>query len=110
MAIAREIKAIIRQSKLDDVLGALRRIPGLPGVTVSLVRGFGKPLPPEGMELEHAPMNKLEIVVAAELAETVVQAIVDSGWTGQAGDGKVFVYDVGEIANIRKKNRGLAAL
>jgi nitrogen regulatory protein P-II 1 len=110
MAIAREIKAIIRQAKLDDVLGALRRIPGLPGVTVSLVRGFGKPLPPEGMELEHAPMNKLEIVVAAEMAETVIQAIVDGGWTGQVGDGKVFVYDVGEIANIRTKNRGLAAL
>ena len=110
MGIAREIKAIIRQSKLDDVLGALRRIPNLPGVTVSLVRGFGKPLPPEGMELEHAPMNKLELVVAPEMAETVLQTIIDSGWSGQAGDGKIFVFDVVEIANIRKKNRGLAAL
>ena len=110
MGIAREIKAIIRQSKLEDVLGALRSIKDLPGVTVSLVRGFGKAPPPEGLEPDQAPFYKLELVVTPQMTEAVLEAITRSGFTGQAGDGKIFVYDVDEVVNIRSKSRGLSAL
>lgn len=38
----KEIKAIIRPFKLDDVITALHKIEGLPGITISEIKGFGK--------------------------------------------------------------------
>ena len=110
MGIAQEIKAIIRQSKLEEVLEELHKIVGSPGATVSLVRGFGKPSAREAPRLDETPMYKLEIVVAPEMVQSVLDAIAGAAWTGQPGDGKVFVYDVAQVVNIRMKTQGLGAL
>ena len=110
MSIAREVKAIIRQSKLEEVLEELHKIAGIPGATVSLVRGFGKPRPKGGPGLDEAPMYKLEIVVSPEMVQAVLDGIGRAAWTGQPGDGKVFVYEVAQVANIRMKAQGLGAL
>ncbi|OQX83919.1 GlnB [candidate division KSB1 bacterium 4484_87] len=64
-----EIKAIIRPFKLDDVITALHKIEGLPGITISDIRGFGKSKPKnsdnatqEGL-FDYVKMIKLEMVV-----------------------------------------------
>lgn len=95
----REIKAIIRPDRLSDVVQALRQIPRMPGVTVSVVNGFGR----GGSALqEHgnveavgeAQFAKVETVVPLELVKEVVEAIRSAAHTGRPGDGKVFVIPV----------------
>ena len=94
----REIKAIIRPERLSDVVQALRQIPQMPGVTVSVVRGFGR-----GGAQQHAPgvdplgeaqFAKVETVVPVALVKDVVEAIRHGARTGRPGDGKVFVIPV----------------
>ena len=108
MGIAREVKAVIRQSKLDDVMSELRRIPGLPRVTVSLVRGYDLSAPQAVPD--PVPMYKIELVVPAGMADAVVEAVLGAGSTGRSGDGTVSVSDVGEVADLRTKSRGPSAL
>jgi nitrogen regulatory protein P-II 1 len=110
MAIAQEIKAIIRKTKLESVLDALKSIPALPGVTISLVRGFAKTGAQEVEGEQDSSMYKLEIVVLQEMVESVLEAITSSASTGQPGDGKIFVYPVNDVVNIRKNIRGAAAI
>ena len=74
----REIKAIIRVDRLSDVVHALRQISGMPGVTVSLVHGYGRSHPdhPAAAEpIAETQLAKVETVVPAALVETVVNTI-----------------------------------
>jgi nitrogen regulatory protein P-II 1 len=108
----KEIKAIIRPAKLLDVTEELQRIEGLPGVTVSEIRGFGKGRAKNAKEkvvyemVEFTPRIKLEVVVNDELVAEVVNVIQKYAHTGNAGDGKIFVSTVDEIINIRTNERG----
>ncbi|NOX59308.1 MAG: P-II family nitrogen regulator [Planctomycetes bacterium] len=102
----KEIKAIVRQHRLDPVLDALHGHPELPGVTVSQVRGFGRTV--GRPDSENAPvqygtaeMAKLECVVDDKNVETVIRLILQAAHTGNVGDGKVFVYDVEKVVKIR---------
>ena len=94
----REIKAIIRPDRLSDVVQALREIPRMPGVTVSVVHGFGRGgahLQTGGVDpLGEAQFAKVETVVPVALAKEVVDAIRRAAHTGRPGDGKVFVIPV----------------
>lgn len=107
----REIKAIIRPDRLQQVLQALHTVPNLPGVTVSTVRGFGRRYPP-GPEaaFDEIAMTKLEIVVPISLTTDVVQLIERSAHTGGGGDGKIFVIPVEGATRIRSGERGASAL
>ena len=101
----REVKALFRPQRLDQVLAALREIPGLPGITVSKVHAYAgshrpdQPLPPAD-EIE-SDFMKLETIVPAALVERVVAAIGRAGHTGRAGDGIVFVVPVEQCVRIR---------
>jgi len=112
----KEIKAIIQPFMLEPVIDALRELGGLPGVTVSEVQGFAKHRPPdaEGRPPEdpigYAKKVKLEIVVADEDAERVVEVIAAKAHTGRAGDGKIFVLPVDEVVRIRTGERGPEAI
>ena len=112
----KEIKAIIQPFMLERVCAALREIDGLPGVTVSQVIGWGKSRAADArdavQEAGHAfaRKTKVEVVVPAPLAETVVAAIEDAARTGSVGDGKIFVYDVAEVVKIRTGERGEEAI
>ena len=112
----KEIKAIIQPFMLEPVLHALESLPDLPGVTVSQVLGWGRShsvhVQAPVLEGGHAfaPKAKLEIVVSDEAAPDVLRVIVDSARTGRAGDGKVFVYVVGEVVRIRTGESGRSAL
>jgi len=112
----REIKAIIQPFMLDRVLHALAAIDDLPGISVSQVMGWGQARAADSgqtvVEAGHAfaPMTKLEIVVPAELALRVVDAVVNAARTGRPGDGKVFESDVSRVIRIRTGDEDQAAL
>jgi len=107
----KEIKAIIRPHRLDAALDALHTHPELPGVTVSVVRGFGRtvgrPQPSSGAAVQYgtAGMVKLECVVNDDQADTVMDLIQQAAHTGNAGDGKIFVYDIAQAMKIRTATR-----
>ena len=112
----KEIKAVIQPFMLEPVLHALESLPELPGVTVSQVLGWGRsrslPVQKPVLEAGHAfaPKTKLEIVVSDDTAAEVVRILVEAARTGRAGDGKVFLYEVGEVVRIRTGESGRDAL
>ncbi|HWR14984.1 MAG TPA: P-II family nitrogen regulator [Terriglobales bacterium] len=112
----KEIKAIIQPFLLSKVVEALKEIEGLPGVTVSDVRGFGRaravgsPNPVLDDGIDYVKKAKLEIVVADELVDPVLQIILEKAHTGNPGDGKIFVSPVSEVVMIRSGDRGEGAI
>jgi nitrogen regulatory protein P-II 1 len=108
----KEIKAIIRPFKLLEVMEELHAIKGLPGVTVSEIKGFGKSRAKNAKDkivyemVEFVPRIKLELVVHDEMADEVVNVIQKVAHTGNTGDGKIFVIPVEETVKIRTNERG----
>ena len=111
----KKIECIIRPFKLDDVKEALAEV-GIRGMTVSEVRGFGRQKGQteiyRGSEytIEFVPKLKLEIVVTEDIAEEVIEAVLQAASTGKIGDGKIFVTPVEEVIRIRTGERGVAAI
>ncbi len=112
----KEVKAIIRPFKLLEVSEALKEIKGLPGVTVSEIRGFGKSKAKNARDkvvyemVEFVPRVQLEVVVNDEMVDEVVSVIQKYSHTGNTGDGKIFVANVEEIVKIRTNERGREAV
>lgn len=112
----KEIKAIIRPFKLLDVAEALKEIEGLPGVTVSEIRGFGKGRAASAKDkviyemVEFVPRIQLEVVVDDAMVDEVVKVIQKYAHTGNTGDGKIFVVNVEETVKIRTNERGPDAI
>lgn len=112
----KEIKAIIRPGKLLEVTEELHAIEGLPGVTVSEIRGFGKGRARNAADkimyemVEFMPRIQLEVVVADEMVPEVVNVIQKYAHTGNTGDGKIFVSTVDEVVKIRTNERGKDAI
>lgn len=111
----KEIKAIVQPFMLEKVLDALRDIEGLPGLTVSEVRGFGRTRgraidTASESPVEYVKKAKVEVVVPDTLAERVVRVIQENAHTGNIGDGKIFVYPVSDVVRIRTGERGEAAI
>ena len=111
----KKVEAIIRPEKLSEVRAALERS-GYPGITITEVEGHGlqkgvvQQWRGEEYRVNILPKVKIEIVMGDEEAETIVQAILESAYTGGIGDGKVFIYDVAEAVRIRTRERGVRAL
>jgi nitrogen regulatory protein P-II 1 len=112
----KEIKAIIRPFKLLEVTEALQNLKGLPGVTISEIKGFGKSRARNAKDkivyemVELIPRIQLEVVVADEMVDEVVNAIQKHSHTGNTGDGKIFVVKVEEVVKIRTNERGKRAI
>jgi nitrogen regulatory protein P-II 1 len=109
----REIKAIIRPDRLSDVVSALRQIPHMPGVTVSVVQGFGRGdvQQTHGMEpVGETQFTKVETVVPFGLAKEVIEAIRRAAHTGRPGDGKIFVIPVDIVTRISTGEEGEEAI
>ena len=100
------IMAIIKPFKLDEVREALTPL-GVQGLTVSEVKGFGRQKGQteiyRGAEyhVNFLPKLKIEVAVASDLAEQVIEAIAKAARTGKIGDGKIFVTDIGRAVRIR---------
>jgi nitrogen regulatory protein P-II 1 len=112
----KEIKAIIRPSKLLEVTEELHGIEGLPGVTISEIKGFGKSRAKNAIDkivyemVELIPRMQLEVVVNDEMVDEVVNVIQKFSHTGNTGDGKIFVINVEETVKIRTNERGKDAI
>jgi nitrogen regulatory protein P-II 1 len=112
----KEIKAIIRRSKLLEVTEELHGIEGLPGVTISEIKGFGKSRAKNAIDkivyemVELIPRMQLEVVVNDEMVDEVVNVIQKFSHTGNTGDGKIFVINVEETVKIRTNERGKDAI
>ncbi len=109
------VEAIIKPFKLEDVKKALAEI-GITGMTVLEVRGFGRQKGHtevyRGAEyvVEFLPKVKIEVAVPADSVPAVVERIITAARTGKIGDGKIFVYDLEEVARIRTGERGVEGL
>ena len=107
----RKIEAVIKPFKLDEVKEALHEI-GIQGMTVTEVKGFGRQKGHtelyRGAEyvVDFLPKIKIEIAVADDMADKVVEAIVGAANTGRIGDGKIFVLPMEEAVRIRTGERG----
>lgn len=109
------ITAIIKPFKLDDVRQAVADI-GIQGITVTEVKGFGRQRGHtelyRGAEyvVDFLPKAKIELAVADELAEQVIEAITNTARTGKIGDGKIFVTDLEQAIRIRTGETGAEAV
>src|SRR5450830_1837572 len=112
----KEIKAVIRPSKLLEVTEELHEIDGLPGVTVSEIKGFGKGRAKNAADkvvyemVELIPRIQLEVVVDDEMVDQVVDIIQKYAHTGNTGDGKIFVSIVDDVVKIRTNEKGNNAI
>jgi len=110
-----KVEAIIQVSKLEAVKDSLHEV-GVEGMTVFEARGHGRQKGHtefyRGREytVDLIPKVKLEIVLADEMVEKVVQAITTAARTGKIGDGKIFLSRVDEAIRIRNDERGESVL
>jgi len=109
------ITAIIKPFKLDDVREAVADI-GIQGITVTEVKGFGRQRGHtelyRGAEyvVDFLPKAKIELAVADDVAEQVVEAIANTARTGKIGDGKIFVTELEGAIRIRTGETGAEAV
>ncbi|MFQ5935823.1 MAG: P-II family nitrogen regulator [Acidiferrobacterales bacterium] len=109
------ITAVIKPFKLDDVRTALSEI-GVQGMTVAEVKGFGRQKGHtelyRGAEyvVDFLPKVKIEVAVDDDIVDQVIEAIVNAAKTGKIGDGKIFVFDLGQATRIRTGETGPDAL
>jgi nitrogen regulatory protein P-II 2 len=100
------IIAIIKPFKLDEVREALNRL-GVSGMTVAEVKGYGRQKGHteiyRGAEyvVNFLPKIRIEVAVASEAADRVIEALTGAARTGQIGDGKIFVSPLEHAVRIR---------
>lgn len=111
----KKIEAIIKPFKLDDVKDALNNI-GITGMTISEVKGYGRQKGHtevyRGAEyvVDFIPKIKIEIVVAADQADQVVETVRAAANTGKIGDGKIFVLPIERVIRVRTAEEGRDAV
>ncbi len=105
------VTAIIKPFKLDDVREALSEI-GVQGITVTEVKGFGRQKGHtelyRGAEyvVDFLPKVKIEIAIADDSLDRVIEAVTRAANTGKIGDGKIFVTDLLQAVRIRTGETG----
>jgi nitrogen regulatory protein P-II 1 len=111
----KKIEAVIKPFKLDEVRESLSEI-GVNGLTVTEVKGFGRQKGHtelyRGAEyvVDFLPKIKIELVVADDMVEPAMDAIIKAARTGKIGDGKIFVTNVEQVLRIRTGETGESAV
>jgi nitrogen regulatory protein P-II 2 len=109
------ITAVIKPFKLDEVREGVSEI-GVTGLTVTEVKGFGRQNGHtelyRGAEyvVDFLPKVKLEIAVAEDVLQQVIDVLVKAARTGKIGDGKIFVTDLEQVVRIRTGETGAEAI
>ncbi|MEO0862220.1 MAG: P-II family nitrogen regulator [Pseudomonadota bacterium] len=107
----KKVEAIIKPFKLDEVKEALQEI-GIQGLSVTEVKGFGRQKGHtelyRGAEyvVDFLPKVKIEVVLADDMVEQAVDAIVAAAKTDKIGDGKIFVSSIEQVIRIRTGETG----
>jgi nitrogen regulatory protein P-II 1 len=111
----KKIEAIVRPTKVNDVYAALEKV-GHPGMMVSEIEGHGKT---KGIEqqvrgktyrVEFITKARIELIVEDAEVNDIVSAIQKAAFTGQIGDGKVFIYPVDDALRVRTAEKGVSAI
>ncbi len=111
----KKIEAIIREDKVNDVKDALADI-GIMGLNIFEVRGHGRQ---GGIQLvgragtyqvNMLPKIQVNIVLSDRNIEAAINAILKSAYTGEPGDGLIFVSPIDEVIRIRTGERGQDAM
>ena len=111
----KKIEAIIKPFKLDDVKDGLSGI-GVKGLTVSEVKGFGRQRGHKEIyrgaeyQVDFVSKMKIEVVVESQMVTEAVKIIQEKAYTGQIGDGKIFIIPVEEVIRIRTGETGKEAI
>ncbi|MBO4329356.1 MAG: P-II family nitrogen regulator [Rhodocyclaceae bacterium] len=111
----KKIEAIVKPFKLDEVREALSEV-GINGLTVTEVKGFGRQKGHSeiyrGAEyvVDFLPKIKIEIVLADDIVDQAIEAIIRAAHTGKIGDGKIFVTPVEQVIRIRTGETGETAV
>jgi len=107
----KKVEAIIRHERLQAVQDALDEL-GVSGLTVSEVMGCGRQkgyteqYRGSRVNISLLPKLKVESVVPSDVVDKTVDAIVSAAYTGETGDGRVFVWDLEQAVRIRTGERG----
>ncbi len=111
----KKIEAIIREDKLNDVKEALTQA-GIMGLNLFEIRGRGR----QGgitlagrsgtYQVDLLPKVQLNIVLSEHNLEEVVEIILKAAYTGEQGDGLIFIYPVEDVIRIRTRERGHEAV
>jgi len=111
----KKIEAIVRISQFDQVKDALAVI-GVTFFTLKEVRGYGlekqKTRIYRGSQYgpDYIGRLQLDIITTENKVEQIIETILESGRTGEVGDGKISVYDVEQVVRIRTGEKGADAL
>ncbi len=111
----KKLEIIIKPEKLEDLKGILDSC-GAHGLMISNIMGYGTQKGYTQMyrgtkyNVNLLPKVKVETVIPKELADPIIDAVVDEINTGNYGDGKIFVYDVQDAIRIRTGEHGRGAL
>jgi len=110
----KKIEAIIRKSKFEDVKMALYDA-GIEWFSYWDITGLGKSTEEQVVrgqifQSNYIHRRMISIVVRDLNYEMTLEAILDSAWTGEAGDGKIFIYDIENTVRIRTRESGPEAL
>ncbi|WP_147819363.1 P-II family nitrogen regulator [Salidesulfovibrio onnuriiensis] len=111
----KKIEIITRTFKLDDVKVALSEL-GVTGMTVTEVKGFGRQGGHKEVyrgaeyQVDFVPKIKIEVVVEDERVAELVREAKEAAFTGNVGDGKIFVSPVDEVIRIRTGETGDEAI
>ena len=109
------VTAVIKPFKLDDVREALSEI-GVQGITVTEVKGFGRQKGHtelyRGAEyvVDFLPKVKIDVAIADDMLDRVIQSITKAANTGKIGDGKIFVVSLEQAIRIRTGETGTDAI
>ncbi len=111
----KKIDAFLRPEKLEDLKDKLDKL-DINGLSISQVMGCGQQKGwkeyVRGTEVDYnfLPKIKLEIFVLDEQVEDLINKICDIAYTGEVGDGKIFISEVSDTVRIRTRERGLDAI
>ena len=109
------VVAVVKPHKLDEVKEALRDV-GISGLTTTDVEGFGRQRGHTEVyrgaeyQVDFVPKVKVEILVADDQTQGVVDAVTKAARTGKIGDGKIWVMPVEQVVRIRTGEMGPDAL
>lgn len=102
----KEIRAFIQPHKLGQVTMALLEIPGFPGMSIIDCEGFGRERTHHIQDYKpFLPKKRLEIFAPDNLVESIFETIMRAAYSGQHGDGKVYVIDMLEGGRISTGER-----
>ncbi|HEX2921400.1 MAG TPA: P-II family nitrogen regulator [Bacteroidales bacterium] len=110
----KKLEVVIRKSRFDEVKDALYKV-GIEFITFWDVRGTGKATQGRvyrGISYDTSTIERVLVTFYCreKYMDPAIKAILESAWTGEVGDGKIFISDIADAIRIRTGERGDKAM